>query len=111
MRRLSWDTKIWLWSCVIGIGSGLVVGLPTVCAVEGAIYNTRPARLYSTDLNGDGKADYVVVSNDGAYRTIFLQQENGNYKRLDEITAIRPEKLKDINERAANLETQIKESK
>ncbi len=56
-------------------------------AINEGIYKANPSKLYTADLNEDGKSDYVVVSNDGAYRTIFLQQEDGTYKRLDEVKA------------------------
>ena len=83
------------------------------------IHDASPAILYTADLNGDGKADYVVVSNDSEYQTIFLQQEDGTYKRLDEVgaeeqaKALSPikERIKSIEEKAANLEKKVKESK
>ena len=79
-------------------------------------YAATPASLYAGDLNEDGKSDYVVVSDDGASRTIFLQQENDNYKRLDKVMAENQAealssieaKIESIEEKASRLELKAK---
>ena len=82
-------------------------------------YAATPASLYAGDLNEDGRKDYVVVSDDGQDRTIFLQQENGTYKRLDKVKAEKQaealspieERIRSIEEKAAGIENKIKELK
>ncbi len=82
-------------------------------------YGASPAILYAADLDGDEKKDYVVISNDSEYQTIFLQQEDGTYKRLDEVNVEAQakalsqieEKIKSIEEKVSGIEKKVEETK
>ena len=71
---LHMDKLFGLFCCVCGIGIGVCIGS----------YLYKPEKVYFKDLNKDGRVDLIVKREDGD-KYIFLQQEDGSYKRLEEI--------------------------
>ena len=71
----------------------LTVGVAIIIGVAGIFYgadtcykNTVPVP-YERDLNGDGRKDLIIRRGDDNKRNpkIFLRQENGSLKSLDDI--------------------------
>jgi hypothetical protein len=62
---------------------------------------SKPIRVYSIDLNEDGRKDLVVESRKKDRKYVFLQQEDGSYATLQEA-------LERVKSEADSLEAKVK---
>ena len=69
--------------------------------------NAVPNSVKYADVNSDGKADIVVVSNDKKIRTVFIQEGNNIYVPLDSLTRAKSDSIskleRTIQSRAGNV--------
>ena len=71
------------------VGIGIYVTLAVGAYISRI--NSRANSVYIRDLNGDGRTDIVVESFCG--KSVFIQQEDGKYVRLDKLLKLQKKSI------------------
>ncbi|PIN80167.1 hypothetical protein COV11_04590 [Candidatus Woesearchaeota archaeon CG10_big_fil_rev_8_21_14_0_10_30_7] len=78
-------------SYIVGVCSGLAIGFLGGGFFGDYLY--QPRQVQTLNVNSDDRPD-IVVGVKSQKKYIFLQQEDGSYKRLDEVQSA---KVDDVN--------------
>ena len=93
----------YFYGLALGIGCGALI-------TSGSLKTTKPiidSPIYASDLNEDGKRDYVF--SEGDKKIVLLSQPDGSYKTLEDVRKVlveeaRQEALNDFNK---NIESKL----